>query len=122
MKLIIAGSRNLTDMELLKSSMGKFAKKHPDVRIDEIVSGTASGPDTAAILYAKENNIPVKKFPAEWDKYGKSAGPIRNAEMAKYADGLVAIWDGKSRGTRNMIENIKNMGKPFEVFTLIPNE
>jgi hypothetical protein len=118
MKLIIAGSRNLKNMELLKSSMAKFYEKHPKIHIDEIVSGTASGPDTNAIQYARENNIPVKEFPAEWDKYGKRAEPLRNAEMAEYADGLIAIWDGQSRGTSNMIENMKKLGKPFEVFTL----
>jgi hypothetical protein len=117
MKLIIAGSRALSDMELLKTSFAQFSEKHPEIHIDEIVSGTARGPDTNAILFARENNIPVKEFPADWDKYGRSAGFIRNEEMAKYADGLLALWDGKSRGTKHMIDTMKRMGKPIQVFT-----
>lgn len=118
MKLIVAGSRNLTDIELFNSSMAKFLERHPNTQIDEIVSGAAKGPDSNAILYAKENNIPVKEFPADRNKYGKKAGPIRNEQMAEYADGLLAIWDGKSSGTRNMIDNMKKAKKPFHIFII----
>lgn len=55
-------------------------------------------------MWARRNNVPVEKYPANWDKYGKSAGYIRNEEMAKVADSLLAIWDGKSRGTKHMID------------------
>jgi hypothetical protein len=104
-------------MDLLRTSFTTFIEKHPDLKIDEIVSGTASGPDTNAIFLARERNIPVKKFPADWNIYGKRAGPLRNEAMAKYADGLLALWDGKSRGTQHMIDTMRKMGKPVQVFT-----
>ena len=99
MKLIIAGGRDITDYSLVLSALGE-SKFNPT----EIVSGMASGVDTLAVQYATENNLPLKQFWAEWGFYGKSAGPIRNRQMAEYADALLAIWDGKSRGTKNMIE------------------
>lgn len=57
-------------------------------------------------------DIPVKRFPADWDRHGRAAGPIRNCQMAQYADALIAIWDGKSRGTKNMIDEMNKCGKP----------
>lgn len=86
--------------------------------ITEIVSGSARGVDKEGEVYAATKSISVKRFPAEWNKYGKSAGMIRNTEMAKYADCLVAIWDGKSRGTKHMIETMTKMNKPVHVTIL----
>lgn len=73
----------------------------------EVVSGTARGVDTMGERWAQENNIPIKQFPAYWERFGKIAGYKRNLEMGEYADALVAIWDGKSRGTSHMIEVAK---------------
>lgn len=70
----------------------------------QIVSGGARGADKLGELYAHTNLHSLKVFPADWEKFGKSAGYIRNEEMAKYADCLVAFWDGKSRGTKHMID------------------
>ena len=77
-----------------------------DWEITEVVSGKARGVDTLGEWWAKsgEKDIPIQSFPADWKKFKKAAGYIRNAEMAKYADALIAIWDGESRGTFNMIE------------------
>ncbi|MEO5581136.1 MAG: SLOG family protein [Saprospiraceae bacterium] len=72
-----------------------------------MVSGTARGTDMLGERYADEKGIPKKQFPADWPKYGKSAGYKRNTEMAKYADSLIAFWDGKSRGTKHMIDLAK---------------
>lgn len=69
--------------------------------------GAAKGTDTLAIKYAKERGYKLTKMPANWDKHGKKAGIIRNKEMADYAEALIAFWDGKSRGTKNMIETAK---------------
>ncbi len=63
----------------------------------------ARGADRLGERYAKERGYPVRLFPADWEKFGKSAGYRRNAEMAKYADGLIAFWDGRSAGTGHMI-------------------
>ena len=85
----------------------------------EIICGMCRGADTLGERFAKENGYPIKYFPADWNKYGKAAGVIRNEEMAKYAaeyededdEGiLVAFWDGKSRGTKNMIDNAEKYG------------
>lgn len=78
---------------------------------NEIVSGGAQGIDFLAELYAKKKTIPFKEFPADWKNLGKKAGFIRNSEMAEYADGLIAIWDGKSKGTFHMISEMVKRNK-----------
>lgn len=99
LKIIIAGSRTCTDYNILLKAI-----EQAKPTITEIVSGCARGADELGELYAHVNKIPVKKFAAEWRTYGKSAGAIRNQKMANYADGLIALWDGKSTGTDNMIQ------------------
>lgn len=105
MKVIIAGGRDITDYSLVLSALAES-----EFVPTEIVSGMAPGVDTLAVQYAQENNLPLQQFWAEWDFYGKSAGPIRNRLMAKYGEALIAIWDGKSRGTKNMIEEATKQG------------
>lgn len=68
------------------------------------------------IKYSEAKRIPLKKFPAEWDKYYKAAGPIRNQKMAEYANALIAVWDGKSTGTKDMIERAKACGLKIFVY------
>jgi hypothetical protein len=75
--------------------------------IDTVISGTSYGVDVLGEEWARRNKIPVKKYPADWKLYGKAAGPIRNAVMAKSADALIAVWDGESRGTRNVIQEAR---------------
>jgi predicted Rossmann fold nucleotide-binding protein DprA/Smf involved in DNA uptake len=110
MKVIIAGSRDFHDYDTLLNGI-----KESKFIISEVVSGMASGVDQLAIRYAKENNLPLHEYWAEWEFYGKSAGPIRNELMAKNADQLIAIWDGKSKGTKNMIETMNRMNKPVYI-------
>lgn len=81
-----------------------FFQNHIEI---EIVSGTANGADKLGEKYANEKGYLLKKFPADWDKYGKSAGFKRNVEMSNYADALIAFWDGKSKGTKHMIDLAK---------------
>ena len=90
--------------------------KRKDLEV-QIASGGARGADSLGERYAIEHNLDLKIFPANWDKFGNAAGPIRNAEMAEYADYLVAFWDGKSRGTANMIQAMKNKGKHGKVIS-----
>ena len=107
MRTIIAGSRNFNDFDYLK---GYMATIPPWVEITEVVSGGAQGADTLAIEWAKLYNVRCKVFPADWDRLGRKAGPIRNAEMSVYADSLVAFWDGQSRGTKHMIDLMVDKG------------
>lgn len=82
----------------------------------EIVSGGAQGVDFLAELYAKKHTLKFTEFKADWDTYGKSAGYRRNVEMAEYADALIAIWDGQSKGTLHMINSMVTQKKPVFVY------
>ena len=106
-RVIIAGSRDFDDYALLQDHADYMLSRQEDI---EIVSGGASGADALGERYAKDRGYKLKIFPAEWSKYGRRAGPIRNREMAEYADALLAYWDGKSRGTKNMIEEARARG------------
>lgn len=105
MKIIIAGSRIITDYETIKDIIleSKFD-------VTEVVSGSAEGPDKLGEQYAREFNIPIFQFIPEWKKYGKKAGMLRNIQMGDYADALIAIWDGKSIGTKHMINYATKKG------------
>lgn len=127
-RVIIAGGRDFNNYELLHKEvyniLFKLNMKYgddlvTDLKQYEIVSGHARGADSLGEKFAKECEIKLTLFPADWDKYGKSAGYRRNAEMAKYAvEGkeqgvigiLIAFWDGKSKGTRSMIDLAKRYG------------
>lgn len=81
-------------------------------KITEVVCGLAKGADTWGKEWAEQLGFPVKEFPADWEKYGKAAGAIRNKQMADYADAaIVFIWDD-SRGSKHMIETMKTLDKP----------
>lgn len=109
MKTIIAGSRDITDYSLVS----EIIQNHD---ITEIVCGGARGVDAIGKAYGEANNIPVKMFPADWNLFGKSAGFRRNVQMAEYADRLIAVWDGKSVGTKNMIDYMRKINKPVSVY------
>lgn len=101
-RVIIAGSRSFEDYTLLVERMDIILSRVKDDI--EIVCGMARGADTLGEQYAKFRGYKVRYFPANWDKHGKAAGYKRNEQMAQNADALVAFWDGKSRGTKSMIE------------------
>jgi len=111
-RIIIAGGRKFNDYEMLKRTMLKFIRKlhdHIDFHDIEIISGGARGTDQLGERFAKEFSHRLKIFQADWDLDGKRAGYIRNNVMLKYAKEayhsvLVAFWDGKSKGTKNMID------------------
>lgn len=118
MKLIIAGSRSITDITTveaaIKSSMIDISK------ITEVVSGTASGVDKLGEQWAKSKKLNIHQMPADWNKHGKKAGAIRNKQMGDYADMLVAVWDGKSKGTKQMIDYMHSLNKRTYVFLPAP--
>ena len=102
MKTIIAGSRGFEDYKFMSQALSKI-----EFEITEVVSGTARGADRLGERWAKDNGMPISKIPADWDHHSKAAGYIRNEEMAKCSDALVAFWDGKSKGTKHMIDIAK---------------
>lgn len=113
MKAIIAGTRTFAEYKLLRDTCDSLFRVAPAT---EIVSGGATGADQLGERYAKERGLPIKLFPAKWSEYGKSAGPMRNREMAEYADMLIAFWDGESRGTADMINAARQAG--IECYTI----
>ncbi len=112
MKIIIAGGRDFNDYKSLERCVTKFLQS---IKLEEIiiVSGCAKGADTLGEYFAKFNGFKIEKFPADWNQFPRSAGYIRNKEMAKFADYLIVFWDGKSKGTRNMIDEMKKLNKPI---------
>lgn len=123
MKLIIAGSRHFEEDIVYAKLVEIRITDHPMVQATEIVSGKAKGVDSAGEAYAEfYGNIPVKEFPAEWDKYKGRAGPIRNNKMAVYADALLLIWDGKSTGSQHMKNAMIALGKPVYEFVFTDEE
>lgn len=109
-RVIIAGTRNFSNYELLKEKCNNIlSAKRQDSNI-VILSGTAKGADRLGERYARERGFLLRRFPADWDKDGNKAGPIRNAKMADNADALIAFWDGTSRGTAHMIMTAKEKG------------
>ncbi len=101
MRTIIAGSRSFNDYDRFEDLLDGVCMF---INVTSIISGLAHGADTMALKYAAEADLPVTKYAADWEKFGRAAGPIRNEEMAEVADALVAFWDGESRGTKSMID------------------
>lgn len=102
MKVIVAGSRHITDMLIVFKAIETSGFK-----ITEIVSGCCAGPDIFGEEWARLNDVPVMRFPADWRMNGKAAGPMRNRAMAEYADALVICWDGKSAGSASMLKEAR---------------
>ncbi|MGZ9868239.1 DUF2493 domain-containing protein [Priestia endophytica] len=112
--MVVAGGRYFNDYNLLKRKLDSLLKSFSTQDI-EIVSGGARGADNLGERYAKEKGCKLTVMNAEWDLYGKSAGYRRNAEMAKYADACVCFWDGKSKGTKHMIDLAQREGIKLRV-------
>ena len=107
MKVAIIGSRGLW--------VDNFEKYLPK-GITEIVSGGALGIDTAAKRYALSAGIKITEFLPEYDSFGRSAPIRRNIDIINYSDMIIAFWDGKSRGTKFVIDNAKKRNKPIKIF------
>lgn len=108
MKVIIAGSRTIEDYnEVVQAVIDS------GYEISEVVSGTAIGVDRLGELWAKEHDVPIKRFPAAWKQFGKAAGYMRNVIMADYAQALILVWDGKSAGSASMLRIAKMKLMPY---------
>ncbi len=113
-RVVIAGCRDYNNYD--------EAKKYIDFCISEIrkvneiiiISGGAKGADALGERYAEENGFKVEKYPADWKRYGKSAGPLRNKQMSEISDYVICFWDEKSQGTKSMISYARKCGKPVK--------
>ncbi|MBR4100013.1 MAG: DUF2493 domain-containing protein [Clostridia bacterium] len=114
-RIVVAGGRDYENYE--------EAKRYIDFCIENIknkhtlifISGGCKGADMIGERYAKENGFEIERYLADWKRYGKSAGPKRNKQMAQIADFIICFWDGKSKGTKSMIEYAKTLNKPTRV-------
>lgn len=109
MKIIIAGGRSIDCLSIVH-----HACSSSEFEIKEVVSGGAKGIDALGEAYAYQNDIPIVRFLPDW-KLGKHAGKLRNIEMARYADGLIAVWDGMSPGTSHMIAYMTALNKKIYI-------
>lgn len=128
MKIIVAGGRDFNNFKLLTKTLDSFVEEYLKDKEIVVVSGGAKGADSLGEAWYHErlansfwklyaSSWDLKVFPANWEKHGKAAGPIRNAEMAEFADMLIAFWDGKSSGTKNMIQTALKKGLLVKVVT-----
>jgi hypothetical protein len=119
--IIIAGSRDFNNYEIIRKSLKNFLISKQTSDKPTIICGMARGADMLGYRLAKEFELPLKEFPAYWNSFGKQAGVIRNEEMAKYAQShgngvLFAFWDGRSKGTKWMIKLAKKYDLEIHIF------
>ena len=114
-RVVIAGCRDYENYqqakEFIESCLSEIQKQAEII----IVSGGASGADSLGERYAKEKGYKIEKYSADWAKFGKSAGPKRNKQMAEVADYVICFWNGRSRGTKSMIDFVKALKKPIRI-------
>lgn len=111
-KVIIAGGRDYNNFQQLTATMDALLKNKPSVTI---ISGGARGADSLGEKYARMRGYPLIIMKADWDKYGKRAGYLRNEDMLRIATAAVCFWNGISRGTSHMIDLTMQSGKPLRV-------
>ncbi len=115
MKTIIAGSRTIQSYDLVRRAIEDSGFSD---QITTVFSGMSSGPDIFGFRWATERKIPIRQFKPEWDKLGKQAGYIRNAEMCTFADAIIAVWDGRSNGTAHIIKYSLQMDPPLRRYVV----
>lgn len=117
-RLVVAGCRDFNNYFKLAAELKRLIKEIGKDYTIIIISGGARGADTLGEKFARWHRLKIERFSAEWDKYGRSAGPRRNVQMAQVADGVIVFWDGKSRGTKSMIECAHRLRKPCRIINI----
>ncbi len=118
-KICIAGGRDFNNYSVLRKIMDLVLKDYDQNIV--IISGGAHGADSLGELYAREHDIPLETYPADWKNDWKGAGFTRNKQMAIVADELIAFWDGESHGTKHMINEMISQNKPVKIFDYLGN-
>ena len=118
MKIVVGGCRNFFDYSVVSYHLDALIKKHDPTDVIVFLSGHCSGVDLLVEQYATEHAHSLMLFPAEWERYGRAAGPIRNKSMVENSDQVVAFWDGKSRGTASLIRYARKLGKPIAIIEI----
>ncbi len=108
--LAIIGSRNFENYILAKNILLEIINEN-DLIVNKIISGGAKGVDKIAEKFAEEFNIDIEVIKPDWKKYGRSAGLIRNSDIIKNSDFIIAFWNGKSKGTLDSINKAKKLNK-----------
>lgn len=120
MNICIAGGRDFTDYKFMELSILKYITEHYNIKFFKeecvVISGTARGADTLGERFGIRYCKSIKRYPAQWDKFGKSAGYRRNIEMAKESDIVFIFWDEVSKGTQHMITICKQLNKELVIF------
>lgn len=117
-RVVIAGCRYYQNYEQAKQYIERCLCRLKREHTIIILSGGCTGADKLGERYATEMGLAVERYTANWEKYGKSAGPRRNEEMARQCDYVICFWDGKSRGTRSMIACATALGKPIRIIKI----
>lgn len=112
-RVVVCGSRYFNDLKFIYEKLDFYLSNQ--IKNVEIVQGDFDGPDRISQMYAHDRELLLTTFHAEWGKYGKRAGPIRNEEMARYSIACIAFWDGKSRGTLSMINFAKQYNLKLKI-------
>lgn len=114
-RVVVAGCRYYQDYEAAKTYLEMCIQNIRQTYTLIFLSGGCKGADMLGERYANENGFRIERYPANWKKFGKSAGPRRNRQMAKACDYCICFWDGKSRGTASMIFYAKQFKKPLKI-------
>lgn len=114
-KVVIAGSRGFSNYKLLKETCDKYLREKKKTHNVVVISGHARGADLLGEKYASDEDLDLEIYPADWKKYGKTAGFMRNEQMANIADAVIAFWNGESHGTKHMIDIAEEKGLNVKV-------
>ena len=114
-RIVVAGCRDYNNYQEAKKFIDRCISNLLNNYELVFVSGGCRGADMLGERYATEHNYSIERYIADWSTFGKKAGPLRNAEMAKICDYVICFWDGKSKGTKNMIDCVLKMDKPIRI-------
>ena len=117
MYVVVGGCRHFNDYDLVRQQLDIILQPYLALGIT-VLSGHCSGVDLLAERYAEERGYPIERHAADWARYGRAAGPIRNEQMVVRADCIIAFWDGKSRGTKSLISYAQKHGKELHIVSI----